>query len=305
MANIHSKTAISNIRRSPFQAIAAILVLAVTFFVITLLTVLVYASDNVLTHFETRPQVIIFLKDEIDTNQVTELQNKLQNDTRVRSVKYISKEEALNIYKEATSDNPLLSELVSPSIFPASLEFSVNELNFASAMIDELKNDPLVDQVGFTANIGSEANLKDTVSKLKNFTWYLRLGGGIFASILTTTSFLVLLIIISMRITARRHEVEILDLIGATKGFIKKPIMLEALLYSFLGVLVGWVFALIIVLYSTPTVVRYFSEIEVLPKDTVMLFAFFGIVLLVELFVGSLLAIVGSNIAIARAHKAK
>ena len=118
MSNIHFRTALDYIRRSPFQALAAVFVLTLTFFVATLVSVLTYSSSKLISYFETRPQVIAFLKDDAPQESVALLQHQLEADTRIKETKYVSKEEALSIYKKATSDNPLLGELVSPSIFP-------------------------------------------------------------------------------------------------------------------------------------------------------------------------------------------
>ena len=303
--SMHFKTALSSIRRSPFQAFSATFVLTITFFVITTLSILVYSSSKVLRYFETRPQVIAFLKDEAVVEDVSALQKKLQQDLRVKDVKYVSKDEALAIYKESTADNPLLSELVSPTIFPASLEFSLVNLNFAEEIIKELKNISWIDQVGFTASLGGEADLQDSLERLKTVTWYVRLGGGVFVGILLFTSLIVLLVIISMRIMTRRREVEILDLIGATKGFIRSPIVIEAFLYSVFGVIVGWLLSLVLVLYSTPAIISYFKDIPVLPKDTLGLFTIFGIVLAAELVMGTSLSLIGSLLAVSRSSGKK
>jgi len=284
MTNIHIKTAFSYIRRSPFQALSAIFVLSLTFFVSTVLFALVYASNQVLTYFETRPQVIAFL---------------------VPDVTLVSKEEALAIYKDATIDNPLLAELVNPSIFPASLEFSLTNLSFAEEVIGEIEKNPVVEQVAFTASLGGKTNVKDTVSKLRAITTYVRIGGGVFAGILLGTSFLVLVVIFSMRMATRRDEIEILDLIGATRKFIRKPIVIEALVYAISGVFLGWLFALVLVLYTAPSILSYFSNIPVFPKDTGALFYLFGIVFGAELLVGVVLAYTGSFLAVSRAKKAK
>lgn len=303
--NIHLKTATGYIKRSPFQALAATFVLTLTFFVTTVLAVLVYSSGNILKYFETRPQIIAFLKDEITPEQVSALQNKLTSDIKIKDVRYVSKEEALSIYKTATADNPLLSELVSPTIFPASLEFSVTNLNFAQEVIDEVKKEGIVSQVGFTASLGGEKTLQDVVSRLKNIIFYIRAGGIGFVAILGASSFLTLLVIITMRINSRRTEVEILDLIGATPGFIKSPIIFEALIYSFLGVFLGWVFAYILWLYLTPNILSYFGEIPILPKGILNLSIMFGIILVSELVIGSLLAFSGSLLAVSRARKTR
>ena len=303
MTGIHIKTAWDHMRRAPFQALSAIFVLSITFFVITVLSALVYASGETLKYFETRPQVIAFLKDTATTEQISQLQTRLQQDSRINDVSFITKEEALEIYKEATADNPLLSELVSPSIFPASLEFSLTDLAFAEDVIQEVKQEEIVDQIGFTASLGGENTLSDVVSRLRTITFYIRLGGGAFAFLLASTSFLVLIVIIGMRMTTRRGEIEILDLIGATPGFIRSPIILEAIMYALTGVFVGWLLAFLLVLYSTPTIVGYFGEIPVLPRDTLQLFTLFGIMLGGELLTGFFLALSGSALAVSRVKR--
>ncbi len=303
--NIHFKTAVGYIRRSPFQAMAAVFVLSLTFFVATLVSVLAYSSSRLLTYFETRPQVIAFLKDGVPDTNVSDLEHRLTTDTRVKDVKYVSKEDALAIYKKATSDNPMLGQLVSPSIFPASLEFSVTDLSYAQNIIDKLKSESIVDSVGFTAAIGGQTSLNEVVSRLRIITTYVRVGGGAFTGILALASFMVLLITITMRMNSRREEMEILKLIGATQKFIRSPIMLEALFYAVSGVFIGWVMAFIAVLYSAPTLVSYFGDIPVLPRDIPGLLALFGTILGIEILCGMILAVSGSMLAISRARKSR
>ena len=300
---MHTKTAIDAIKRSPFQAMSAIFVMALTFFVATTVAVLVYASNKSLSYIETRPQIIAFLNKDADEQQILTLQNKLSNDSRIRDVKYVPKEEALEIYKKATVDNPLLAELVSPSIFPASLEFSVIDLSLAQGIISEVGNDEAVDQVGFTANIGGEKTLDDVVNRLKNISYYVRVGGITFVGVLAGTSFLVLLVIISMRMTSRKGEIEILSLIGATPSFVSKPIVIEGILYALIGVLVGWVSSLILWLYVAPNILSYFGQIPVLPNDPLSFFVLFLIILGIELTAGLTLALVGTLIAVKRSLK--
>jgi len=303
--NIHLKTAWDYIRRSPFQALAASFVLTLTFFVMTLVSVLVYSSSKLITYFETRPQVIAFLKSDATDTNIADLQHKLAADIHIKDIKYVSKEEALSIYKKATSDNPLLGQLVSPSIFPASLEFSVTDLSFAQSIIDNVKGESVVDSVGFTAALGGETSLNDVVTRLKTITTYVRIGGIVFVGLLAITSLVVLLVITSMRVVGRREEVEILNLIGATKGFIRSPIIIEAFFYTLFGVILGWAISFIAVLYLAPTAVSYFGEIPILPRDALGIFELFGVVFAIEIFVGAVLALSGSLIAISRVKKAR
>jgi len=301
----HFRTAIGYIRRSPFQALSVSFVLSLTFFVSTLVSVLVYSSSKLIIYFETRPQVIAFLKNDAVDTDIASLQHKLELNTSVKDIVYVSKEEALSIYKNATSDNPLLGQLVSASIFPASLEFSVTDLSYAQNMINELKNESIVDSVGFTAALGGESSLDDVITRLKTVTTYVKIGGIIFTGLLFATSLVILLVITSMRVVGRREEMEILNLIGATKSFIRKPLVIEALIYTLSGVILGWAAAFIAILYLAPSIVTYFGEIPILPKDALGLFELFGIILAIQLFGGAILALSGSLLAISRVKKTR
>ena len=303
MSNIHFKTAYGYIRRSPFQAFAAVFVLTLTFFVTTMLIVLIYSSNQLLNYFETRPQVLAFLKSDAQEESINTLKDKLSNDSRVKDIKYVSKEEALELYKDATSDNPLLAELVSPTIFPASLEFSLANLSDAQPIIDSLKGEEVVDDVEFTASLKGESEVSSVITRLKTITSYIRIGGGVFAGILLVTSFFVLMVIVSMRISTRKGEIEILDLIGATPGFIRSPILFEALIYSMVGVFIGWIITFIIVVYAAPTVLRYFGTIPVLPSEALHLVGFFAIILGVEVVAGVALALIGTFVAASPSRK--
>lgn len=301
----HLKTAFSYIRRSPFQSLAALFVLTITFFAFTIVSVLVYSSSKLLNYFETRPQVIAFLKSDADEAGISALQNKLGQNINIKDVRYVSKEDALSIYKSATSDNPLLGELVSASIFPASLEFSVEDLSYAQDMIDSLKGESVVDSVGFTAAIGGQTSLSDVISRLKTATNYVRIGGISFVALLTATSLVILFVITSMRVVKRREEVEILNLIGATKGFIRKPLVAESFIYTLSGVILGWSIAFIAILYLSPSLVSYFGEIPILPKSALEIFKLFAIILGIEIVGGAVLALSGSLVAVSRVKKTR
>lgn len=303
MINIFLKTALVHIRRSPFQALAAVSVLVVTFFVATIISILVYSSSRLLTFIETRPQIIAFLKNDITPQAISTLQKKLNNDERIKDLRYVPKEEALEIYKKATTDNPLLAELVSPAIFPASLEFTVTDLSFTKDIVEEVKKDEIVDSVRYTASLGGQESLTDVVERLRNITYSIRGAGVIFVLVLTVTSFMVLLVVISMRISTRKAEIETLDLLGATAGFINTPIVIEAVFYAILGTTIGWLAAFILILYATPEILNYFQQIPVLPKDTLKLIELLAVVYLGEMLIGVLIAVGGSFMAVSRARR--
>lgn len=296
----HFKTAWRHIRRVPYQALAAIFIMAITFFVATILAMLTYASSRTLNYFETRPQIIAFLKDDATPDKISGLERDLSNDQRIKNIKYVSKEQALGIYKEATSDNPLLSEFVSPKIFPASLEFSVTDLSFTEPVIKEVKDNNIIDEVVFTASLGKGKDVGQVIENLKTITKYIRIGGISIVSIFLVSSLFILLLIIGMRVASRREEIEVFKLLGATKGFIRMPFIIEGVMYAVFGSFLGWILAAILILYSAPAILSYFGPIEVFPGETsefiLLLFKILG----AEIALAFVLGLLGSFTALFR-----
>lgn len=294
------KTAWKHMRRSPYQAMAVVFIMGLTFFVATGLAVLAYSMSRVIKYYETRPQIIAFLKGATELQDISALQSKLQEDWRIKSVNYVSESQALEIYKEATKTNPLLSEFVNSDVFPASLEFSVVDLSFVEPVVHEIEAESIVDQVRFTASLGDSSSLGQVVENLRKVAMYIKIGGLAILGYLVGSSLLTLLVVISMRISVRREEIQILSLIGATAGFIKGPFLFEGMFYAVFGAFLGWFVSVLIILYSAPHLVSYFGEIQVIPSEITQLLGLFGILLGAEVLLAMCLGLLGSFVALSR-----
>lgn len=296
----HITTALTHIRRSPYQALAAILIMSLTFFVASIVAALAYSAQITLRYLETRPQIIVFLKDEASGEAISALQRKLIDNIKITGdVKYVSKDEALKIFQEI-ADNPLVTELVPSSVLPASLEFSVADLSYAQEIIDELKRESIVDSIQFTGSLGGEGQVTSVVESLERITRYIRLGGIALLGFLSLVAILILVVIIGMRVATRREEIDTLRLIGATAGFIRIPFLLEGVIYGVIGALVGFVASTLMLLYSLPALSSYFGEIPIVPQSiprvAVLLAGLFG----AELVLAVIIGLFGSVIALSR-----
>ncbi len=290
----------SYVRRAPYQALAVVSVMAVSFFIISLLGVLMYGSEQVLKYFESQPQIIAFLKEDAKGGDVDALEQKLRSDGRVKELKRVSKEEAFELYKSDTSDNPLLAQFVSPTSFPASLEFSTYELTAANELIKELQSSDVVDNVGFTASVGSQNEPESVIGRIRNVTTGIRVTGIVSALVLTVTSFIVLLVIMSLRVSMRRSEIESMNLIGASSWFIRAPVLVEAIVYSTLGAFLGWLSASVVLLYSSPRIFTFTNPINVIPREPQTLLTLLAILLGIQLISSVVIAVVGAWIAVSR-----
>jgi cell division transport system permease protein len=288
------KTTWKHLRRTPYQSLAASLVMATSLFIASLFIITAFLSQKVLNFFETRPQVIAYLKDEANPNQIEALKEKLQNTGKVKDIKYISKEEALTIYREQNKDDPLLLEMVTAKILPASIEFSATDINLLSDLANTLKNEEIVSQ---DERGNKEIEMpKDIVESLTTFTASIRKAGLILIGFLALQAFIVVLVVTSIKISQRKDEIEILRLIGASNQYIRAPFLLEGFFYGIVGSFLAWSLSYLLLLYTTPFLIDFFSGIPVLPIPL----PFMASLLLAETLFGALIGLLGSYLSVRR-----
>lgn len=273
------KTAIQHIKRAPFQALAAILITSLTFFIIGSFVVLAAGSEAVLRFLETRPQVTAFLKDDIKPQQIELLKTKLEATGKVKKTKYVSKEEALAIYRQENKDNPLLLEMVTAKILPASLEISATSLSFLPELAKILKDDSIVEEVLFQ---------EDVVSTLSSWIGSLRKAGVFLIAFLSLISVITVLIVIGMKISSRKEEIEILGLLGATKWYIRLPFIIEGIIYGIASAVISWGAAYLLLLYSTPFLVSFLAGIPLFPVPVIFMLEILGGLLVLGVVVGGI-----------------
>lgn len=276
-----------HIRRSPYQSLAAILIMILTLFIASVFSLTSLGMDKILKFVEAKPQITAFFKDEADENKIEELKKELEKNDKVVNVKYVSKEEALSIYKEQNKNDPVLLELVTANILPASLEVSAKEAIYLKDIYESLKGKEGIEEVMFQ---------QDVVENLVKWINFIRTAGIVFVAFLTIISISIIIMVIGMKISVRKEEIEILKLVGATDWYIRKPFILEGITYGLVGAVVAWLFSYMLILYSTPVLSSLLTDLSLLPVPP----QFMLLVLLIEIVFGILIGFIGSFIAIRR-----
>jgi cell division transport system permease protein len=280
------------LRRSPYQALAATLAMSLTFFVTSIFIVLIIGGQIVLNYIEQRPQVIAFFSDEATETQIGETIETVNSTGLAKEVKYITKEEALAIYRERNKNEPLLLESVTADFLPASIDISVNRAQDISQITQVLNQQEIIERVITPENL---------VEQLVKWTKTIRLGAIVFVSTLLSISFLIIIMVIGMRIALRREEITIMSLVGATKWYIAKPFFLEGALYGFVGASVATLFIYVILLFYSPNVQEFLGPIQVFPINPV----FFIYLWVGEALVAATVGVIGAAIALYRYLRVK
>jgi len=280
-------TSWKHIRRSPYQALAAIFIMIQTFFVISIFSFVIFGSSKVIEYFEATPQVNAFFTDEAEQSDIDTLINNLKKSGKVSGINFISKKEAYEKYKELNKDDPLLLDLVSEEILPSSIEVHTTDIADLSSIAEELKKTPIVAQLQFP---------KDVVEKVIAWSDAIRKIGIGIITVLGLDSMFLMIIIIGIKISQKREEIEIMKLLSATNWYIRWPFIWEGMFYGVIGAMIGWALSVGLLFYSMPTLHAFFGSIPALSFTPVFLVGLLGI----EIVIAMLIGIISSLLAVLR-----
>ena len=286
----------TSIRRTPYQSLSAFLILFFTLFLSLMLFVSLTFLNSILSYLETKPQVTVYFQNKSPENQIFKVRDELMSSGKVLNIKYISKNEAFNIYKQLNKDNPLLLEMVSADILPPSLEIYAKKPIYLPEIAEYLKKQGDIDEVQYE---------KDIVDKLLVLTNTIRKTASIFFSYLILMSIVVLTTTILFKIALKESEITLLKLIGATNFYIRKPYIMEGLFLGISASILSFGIFCLLAIYSNPFLQSYLRGISSLSVDVFSYkliiwpfnYIFFAIVFVSSSIFGAVIATVASYIA--------
>lgn len=241
-------SALVAIRRSPYQSILTIFILTITFFIAYCFSMLSIGSEKILSFFETQPQVIAFLKLEAKSEDLDKISQRMKEKSYVTGVKIVTQKEALDIYQKENQNDPLLLELVTEEILPASIEVAAADAKSLDAIKNDLKAEVSVEDVVLQ---------EDVVGNLIRWTNAMRLVGLFLLITLTVTSFLMIMTTISMKVSAKRKNIQVMKFIGAGSGYINRPFILEAIVTSSISSVLAFAVYYSVMLYINPWIKNF------------------------------------------------
>lgn len=270
-------TALSAMRRSPYQSILSIFVLSITLFITYCFSLLTMGSAKILSFFETQPQVIAFLKLEAKADDLEEVRAQISAKPYVTEVKVITQEQALEIYRQENQGDPLLLELVTADILPASVEVAAAD----AASLDNIKRD----LEGMSA-VEDVALQEDVVDNLVRWTNALRLIGVFLLGVMLLTSFLMVTSNISMKVAAKKRSIQVMRFVGASNAYIARPYLLEALILSMISATLAFACYYALLLYLQPWLSGFLTGIVTFPIAWQLLAYQYGAGLAVAIILG-------------------
>lgn len=286
------KQGLQNFLRNGWLSVASVSILFFSLFIISLLFTITTTAGKVMQDVQDKVNVSVYFKSDVPDEKIMEAKKNLESFSEVKSVSFVSKEQALEDFKknnanepailqslEEIGENPLLSYLVVKAQSP-------DKYDVISKYVTEA---PFAEDVG---RVNYEKN-KEIIKKFNMLIGQVRKIGVILGSIFALVAILITFNTVRITIYTHKEEIEIMRLVGASNIFIRLPFILEGLFYGIIASLVSML-ALFVTLYFGGS---YISGATFVKNLTSFYFDNWLELFALQVILGSLLGIVGSTIA--------
>jgi cell division transport system permease protein len=286
------KEAFRALRRNAAPSLAALVTILLTALVLGVFIPVVQATTGTANDVRERVVVDVFLKEGSTDAQRSQLRNQLLATPNVRQVEFVSKEEAL---KEQSKRNKAAFELLGSNPLPDAFRVSPKDPDGVNTIVDRIApRGPGGDRVPRLAGVDEVRNRERDTERILDATGLVKALTASLAALFILASVALVANTIRLSLFARRREIEVMKLVGATNWFIRWPFVIEGI---FVG-LMGGILAALTLLIAKETLVDPLSErFELLAApDTIDFPLLVGMLMLACVLVSAL----GSGITLRR-----
>ncbi len=280
------REALLSFRRSALMSMATILSVTTILIIVGVFLLISINSSLFLKNIESQLEIIVYLEDNISQAEINNLKSNIASIDGIKEVKFVSKEEAYQrLLKDLGEQKDILSA-IEKNPLPASLEIQVKDPKMIEQIANRIAEFKKVEEVEYGREIAE---------KLLNFTYVFRRAGMLVLALLVFASILIISNIIKITVYARRNEIEIMSLSGATSWFIKWPFIIEGFLQGFISSLFSIIILYYFYIFAVDKVHQAIPFLPLVVDNMDLLPIGIAIVLL-----GSLVGILGSMFSVGK-----
>ena len=291
------KESLRGFTRHLSTTLGSIITIFLSLFIIGLFLVGGTMIGNVVNSVESEVSITCYISDDATDSQIQSMQNTIKNIDGVASVSFTNKEQALENFRNMSTNSEIVDELDGQNPLPASINVELSDPQMVETVANTIQNNSDFQSICDNPSDPSDS-LKygqKTVERLFQLTNYLRY---ILIALIILLIFIALVFInntIRLAILARRKEIAIMRLVGASNGFIRGPFLMEGALHAIIGSVLA---VLVIELLRRFALPKLQTAISFLPLE---IDGGFLIIIYVGLVIaGLVIGLIGSAIAMRR-----
>jgi cell division transport system permease protein len=281
-----------NFWRNGWLSVAAVSVLVLSLYIVGVLFVILLVTGNILNGIENKINISVYFKSDVSEEKIMEIKKELTNYKEIKSIDYVSREQALNDFKNNNADEPVIIqslEEIGENPLLASLIVRANDKNQYQIVSDYIASAPFKDDIS-RINYGRN---KEIITKINNLVSQIEKIGLTLAAIFSAVSILIIFNTIRIAIYTHKQEIEVMRLVGASNAFIRLPFLFEGMLYG----LIAMLFSSGLIFLTVKLSAHYFSSTASSLNVLGLFYGNFIYLIGVEIIIGAGLGIVSSWIA--------
>jgi len=280
------REALLSFRRSALMTTAAILSITTILIIVGVFLLISINSSLFLINLESQLEIVVYLEDNISKVELNNLKSNITSIDGIKEVKFVSKEEAYQYLLKNLGEQKDILSAIEKNPLPASFEIQVKDPKVIEQIANRIAEFKKVEEVEYGQEIAE---------KLLNFTYIFRRAGMLLLALLVFASILIISNIIKITVYARRNEIEIMSLAGATSWFIKWPFIIEGFLQGFISAIFSLIILYNFYFFATNKVHQVIPFLPLVVNNMDLLPIGIAIVLL-----GSFVGILGSMFSVGK-----
>ena len=281
--------------RNRWLSTAAIFMVSLAIFAIISLLLINVLISSLITNLEDKIDISVYFHLDTLEEKILETRKELVKLNEVRSVEYISAEEALKRFKDKHQDNQVLMhslrELDSNPL-EAALNIKAKTASQYETIVEFFNQDKyqeIIDKINYLEN-------KEVITRLSSITKTIRQTGLIVLIILAALAMVVTFNTIRLTIYSARKEIKVMKLVGANNWFVRGPFIVEGAIYGLIAAVVSLLILHPLLWYLAPKITAYLPGTDLYYFfQTNFLLLFF-----LQIAIGVTLGIISSWVAIRR-----
>lgn len=280
------REALKSLRRNNWMVLASVGTVAVSLIIVGLSLITVMNTNYLAARLESNIEIIAFVKTGVSDDDALALKSQIQSIPGVAKAQFVTKDQAMMEFRKQLGDqqnmvdalggsNPLPNLYKITTVSPQDVEKVANKLQALQE----------TDKVDYG---------KGVVEKLFAITKWVRVIGVSFIVLLGLAAVFLIATTIRLTVFARRREIQIMKILGATNWFIRWPFLMEGMVIGFIGALI----AVLIVDTSYLAVTDYITRELKFDMFALQTNAHFLVILGASMLgVGTLIGSIGSGIS--------
>lgn len=222
--------ALLNMRQNMFISMVTIITIALALLIVGVFLLVAVNLEKISVQWSERVQITVYFEKELSPPQISEIKSRIAVLPGTSSIDYVTQAESLDRFRSRLKGQESLLEGIGSDVLPALLEITLKRSTRNHAALQEyvsrLRNIPGIGEIQYG---------EEWVKRFSNFVTVLRTVGFLIAAFLFISALFIVANTIRLTIYARKDELEVLSLVGATRFFIKAPFLIEGILQGACG----------------------------------------------------------------------